>query len=524
MLYKKKFLISFLTLLTLIVVIGSGFAVWNFDTEDDSSKGIYNLGLYVTPNVESLGTVSLNNDYVMVLDQGDLTGIDEKRLGEDVNYYRRGISIRQLRPDATNSGRFEIGEDGTYVRDPVKQLTAVYVAAQEYTQKILTENINDMRFLTKIRLRKKLATYVQVRPNDSYLGTTGEASIFEVQDKEKISLLDDEYVEYLYDWGNLSEVLLIENGEFHTEWKKREVCSISQDETFKNSHCVDGLDPIQDWRNDDSFLTDGDIGELPQKMQTTPSTINRTSNLGLYLVPCRGIKTYTVYDKTAGQIVGFYNNQSDAEEFIANNTSTGEGYQGHDLVVTLAYYKYYKDGETRTTESDLFTNEKEAYPDVKYNDAPSEGSLQIGTVSFDVFDCYTFTYTLNVATYDGKEGNEAAEGPYAYENARFIYYPCEQSVSGRIIPNQFEGENMSKFVLNTLEYAYDGGREENSSFRYRMKPITVALYEEMLRSFETDDSSTGQFVDLEMRYVIVDFTSELITKASDETNSVSPTV
>ena len=57
-----------------------------------------------------------------------------------------------------------------------------------------------------------------------------------------------------------------------------------------------------------------------------------------------------------------------------------------------------------------------------------------------------------------------------------------------------------------------------------MKPITVALYEEMLRSFETDDSSTGQFVDLEMRYVIVDFTSELITKASDETNSVSPTV
>lgn len=546
MLYKKKFLISFLTLLTLIVVIGSGFAVWNFDTEDDSSKGIYNLGLYVTPNVESLGTVSLNNDYAMILDQGDLDGIVTNDLEHDLNYYRRGISIVELKPDPDNPGNFLTKDDGSYDYDPVKQLTAVYVAAQEDTQKILTENINDMRFLTKIRLRKKLATYVQVRPNDSYAGTQDENNtIFGVQDPLKESLLEDEYVEYLYEWGNLSDVLRIENGEFHTEWKKGEVCDIVRDKTtdFYNNYCNDTDASKNSWRDEekDDFLAMANYDILPDGFKLNPTGIYKTSELGLYLIPCRGIKTYTVYDKTAGQIVGFFNNNDAANTFVTDKTSAQGGYQGHDLVVTLAYYKYYKKEYLTASEQDinlkpdLFTNEVpqgstdySSDNDERLGNLGSSGSrLTVGSegssYEFDVFDCYTFTYLLNVATYDGKEGNEPAEGAYAHENARFIYYPCSQTQLGDEMPNEFK-DHEDQFVLNTLKNAYYGDGRENSSFKFLKKPTTVGDYEDMLKSFEISDKSTGQFVDLEMRYVIVDFTSELITKASDETNSVSPTV
>ena len=181
--FKQKIFMSLALFATCTAIVGTGFAVWNFETIDETAKGVYNFGLYVTPNVASFGTVSVNKDYALILDQGEKikdpdTGFDvDSDFEKYPDYYKRGITVGELTrnknyvpnsADPDTRFEFEVDENNNYKYTNVDSLGGVWVQSQEDAKTIATENINDMVFTTKIRLKKKLAKYVQVR-NDERL-------------------------------------------------------------------------------------------------------------------------------------------------------------------------------------------------------------------------------------------------------------------------------------------------------------------------------------------------------------------
>lgn len=501
--YKRKLLIGGIATLAMVVVVGSGFAVWNFETGDDASKGIYNLGLYVTPKVETVGTVSVNNEYALILDQGALPQLSgEATLDTNPDYFRRGIYVGKLR--SKEDGTYETLPNGSYAYDEVSNLSAVWIQSKEDAEATIAENVNDIEFTTTIKLKKTLATYVQVRPNLNYMGTKTQEEIF-VVDKDQP---DTDYVSYTYNWGKLSDVLVLgEDSQYHTEWRRREVCEIVQNREWKETHCgIDGGEPTgDDWRNDNTFLTMEDLEKLPPKFSENETKIYRTSNLGLYLKPCNAVMVYMIYDAITGKAHSFYTDSASAEK-VRGGLDTKD----HDYQVSVSYFKYVKDGsELKNDDSDLFVNEVPTDKESEISYKAVEGTIEVnttddsGTLEFKTTECYEFTYSLNTANY-GPKGTtvvtDAESGAtttkYLYENSRFVYYPYDFADSTE---PPLKGDDVFTNV---------------SGVEYVKKPSSFDEYQDMLKAFTGDAVEGSQFVDLSQKYVVVEFGSRLITKGS----------
>lgn len=204
-------LLSGLAFVAVAVIVGSGFAVWNFESGDDASKGIYNIGLYVTPKVDTVGTISTNNDYALILDQGALPQLTkEETLAQNKDYYKRGIYVGQLKKKAEGDG-FETLPTGSYDYTQIPTLTGYWIQEAEDAQNIVGENVNDMSFQTTIKLRKKaIARYVQVNTEDG---------LYEI---DEAASAKDEYINYVYNWGNLGDVLKNVDGQYRITKTKKE--------------------------------------------------------------------------------------------------------------------------------------------------------------------------------------------------------------------------------------------------------------------------------------------------------------
>ena len=136
--------------------------------------------------------------------------------------------------------------------------------------------------------------------------------------------------------------------------------------------------------------------------------------------------------------------------------------------------------------------------------------LIIGDKTFNLVDCYYFEYIFNSTT--DKDTSE---------NARFIYYPFTQDKTYESVADaindatDIKEEDRKDLIVNTLLKAYHGINNDNS-YGFVRKPSSVEEYQNMLNDFDTVHS---QFVDLNERYVVIEFGTQLITKSTNNVDS-----
>lgn len=543
---NKKLLISGLAAMAMVVVVGSGFAVWNFETGDESAKGMYNFGLYVTPNVETIGTVSTNNDYALILDQGGLPNLEDgKTLADNPDYYKRGIYVGELKKnpnydaketsDPSKMNEYVTLPNGSYAYDQVSELSGFWIQEQTDAQSIVAENVNDMFFETKIKLKKdNLAKYVQVRLDDGLY----KASLDEDDLKE--------YVTYKYNWGNLSSVLkggvdsdyriTKTKGEIYTEISAMPDSSVegSKVKTWLDAHDDDNVDAK--WKDNDEIISEGDISSLVSgdlnEILTEDDFYLRTSGseedggMGLSLRSHKALKAYVVYNDTTGAVAQICANQEDADKALKPTSESSGSLESQGYKSSIGYFMYYKAG--LSSEEDLkdisyFSNEKN---DVATEEVDAADSLIIGTKSFEVKECYYFRYTLNTTNY-GSTG--ISENTMLYENARFCYFPYTKAD----LTYTTDDDNRKDHIQNTwYKTVIDEANLANNlkdgvllnttdDVSFIAKPTDSTSLKAMISTFNVsaagaaESSATSanieQKVDLSQQYVIVEFGSEMRT-------------
>lgn len=552
---NKKFLMSSLAALAMVAVVGSGFAVWNFDNDADSVKGIYNLGIYVTPEVSTIGSVSTNNDYALILDQGALTQFSskdesiakEQHFGATEAYYKRGIYVGKLKKkeasvvDSSSSAEFETYPNGSYVYEQVPSISGYWIQEMADAQSIVAENVNEMSFTTSIKLREDLARYVQVR-NDygKYVLNNTDFVVEKVGEGEDAKNFN--YVEYNYNWGKLDDVLKPAGSNYRITKTFKEIydlCDLDKDAKFIEAMDTKYSDSWQTNSEDAPRIDDlqnvfrNDVKLDPEKSLsiTEDDCYNTTAN-GLTLRGHKALKVYAEYVNK--EFVAYHNTQSSDCSYVPMyfmNYDKSSSSEDNAIKDASAFANLIK-----PTSLELVGGKD--YTEVISKDA-IENKITVGDLSFDVVECYYFKYYLTTTNY-GPDGDPNAnpdaveEGADKdkkyYENARFIYYPqtsykfkeaYDAEADGETKPH---GKYKDDFVQS--EYAFDSS--ENSKrlntltdrIDYVKKPANDKEYEVMFESFLKNSGVGGsdkkeQVVDLNNRYVIVEFGSNMTTKGSN---------
>ena len=552
--FKRKFMMGGIATLAMLVVVGSGFAVWNFETSDDASKGIYNLGLYVTPNVETVGTVSTNNDYALILDQGalpELKMVDgensssvRESLADNADYYKRGIYVGKLKKD--ERGEWQTLPNGAIDYDQISTVNGFWIQEISDAQAVVAENINQMEFTTKIKIRKDLARFVQVRNDDN---TNSKA--YKVADD--LELIDkEEYVTYTYNWGSLNDVLT-QNGEnyritktYHDLWElasleqydndggealktamfnaynKLNEPDLSNKEELKDEDAP-AVDVLQDALRNQSYS--GKVKEDDCYNSVKPNfSDGKTIGGGLTLRGHQAIKAYVVYEKETNSL-RYYSGaapQLKPDEALSivyfmhfNKNVSGEYLKTQDSFLN-DFNNEAQYTEITSYNLKLLENKEAGSNEPKYNEFKDEtGNVTQKTLTFtddssdvdgivktfEIVNCYYFEYKLDTSNY-GADGNENMDHTMQYENIKFIYYPCTKG----------EEANWEEKggIFNT-----------SSKIQYIRKPATGDEYDDMITN-SVEDGGLGiaqnpgdPAVSLDTKYVIVEFSSQLTVAASD---------
>lgn len=530
--FKKKMAMGGLAVLAMTVVVGTGFAVWNFETSDDASKGIYNLGLYVTPKVDTVGTVSTNNDYALILDQGDIPTLGEgQTLATHPDYYKRGIYVGELEKEGDG---FKTLPNGSYSYKQVSELSGFWIQTVDDAKAIVAESVNDMTFTTTIKLRKAaLARYVQVNLDDG---------IYYI-DNETSKNVEYDYIDYVYNWGNLSEVLTNDRGIL--KYNKREFYDTyheKDEEWFAEkdwSSREEQIDPLTDLAGGlPQGVAESDIYNVVASRDI--KTDGKTPVGGnLTLRSHYAVVTYILFDTKNNvplQVFGDNDSAQQAKEQPFNRGGELGMVPVQDLAVSVAYFMYYKTGlaDTDLKNIESFANEQSTSEDesaIKYTEVTKteNDNIELANINFEIKECYYFKYTLNVINFGSegvKDAREETDKRY-YENARFSYYPSTQGESDGPAESASINDTLSELLTDSYSRKYAAIYEEKvkanyDSFiskAYYKKPAKVEEYNNMLALFQLmsgNDYSTdsAQFVKLGDRYVVVEFSSELITKAS----------
>ena len=537
--FKKKMAMGGLAVLAMTVVIGTGFAVWNFETSDDASKGIYNIGLYVTPKVDTVGTISTNNDYALILDQGENPSLGKDgTLATNKDYYKRGIYVGELEKDESSPSGFKTLPNGSYSYKQVSELSGFWIQTVDDAKAIVAESVNDMTFTTTIKLRKKaIARYVQVNLDDEYYVDSAASE-------------NDIYINYVYNWGNLSQVLTNDKGILKVN--KGEFYKLAEQDSSANNQWLgdnvdwedsaDAINPLTDLKGElPKGVTEADIYNVAGSKSADQDGNIPPVGGDLTLRSHYALVTYMLFDTKRNVPLKFFGTDDAAQivrrnEYGELNSLTDGQASPADCVVSIAYFMYYK---TDAREDDLknlstFANEK-ANDDSSLTEVTSDENVEIGEQSFAVKECYYFKYTLDVSNY----GEAGKDGDRQYENARFSYYPktadesdgpadvnIDKTLEGILTKSYKDGYDGIPNGLDAYDSQIAGEHEEFVSKAYYKKPSKVEEYQNMLKIFKymsgtpsADESS--QFVQLGDRYVVVEFSSELITKASSGTGDPS---
>lgn len=575
--FKRKFMMGGIATLAMVVVVGSGFAVWNFETSDDASKGIYNLGLYVTPNVETVGTVSTNNDYALILDQGalpELKMVDgensssvRESLAENADYYKRGIYVGKLKRNSDALDDFVRLPNGSIDYDQIGSVNGFWIQEISDAQSVVAENINQMEFTTKIKIRQDLAKYVQVR-NDENTSSSGynPGSTLETEPGVEVPDEKSRYVTYTYSWGSLNDVLKLQGEKFRitktfaeiadmfgAEGKFKETSSKDKNAFYKamaqaysassDFKKVDGdvVFPESDWNYQEGGNLVNWKDEAPavdvlqnafrqylSKEKGYTGTIEEsdcynTTSAGLTLRGHKALKTYMRYNKSTYVVDNFFGSYADATNSIDN------GYDSNTQAVSIAYFMYYKTSGVDLSKQDSFSNEQvmssddepqpqyteitttlfdtlKEGPDPKYTEEDEKNYITFGETKIEVVDCYYFEYKLDTSNY-GADGNKNLENTMQYENIKFIYYPYSYNASD-------EDESGIKDKLNSEIVNLDDNLKETIAFI--RKPATGDEYDDMLKNIhvDLDPDTKQQKVDLSMKYVVIEFGSNLTVSGS----------